>query len=150
MQVPNNDRIAETLHRLAIAHHLAQVHHVVVPASERGRHQHIASWQGARVVSIAVREVSRLLGTLQVVIGGHPDAGDKIAAVGVLRHAGTAAVVAVIGQTGDQHASGQRIVGMGSDHAAGLLYEVVNSAVQLGGCRIRVDIEDEDFAGVQP
>ena len=149
MQVPNNDGIAETLHRLGIAHHLAKVHHVVVPAGEGGRHQHIASWQGASVVSIAVREVSRFLGTLQVVIRRHPDAGDEVAAVGVLRHAGTAAVVAVIGQTGDQHASGQRIVGMGPDHAAGLLDEVVNGAVQLGRCRVRVDIEDEDFAGVQ-
>ena len=149
MQIPNNDGIAETLHRLGIAHHLAKVHHVVVPAGEGGRHQHITSWQSARVVSIAVREVSRLLGTLQVVIRRHPDAGDKVAAVGVLRHAGAPAVVAVIGQTGDQHASGQSIVGMGPDNAAGLLDEVVNGAMQLGRCRICVDIEDEDFAGVQ-
>ena len=38
---------------------------------------------------------------------------------------------------------------MGADHAAGFLDEVVNGAVQLGRSRICVDIEDEDFAGIQ-
>ena len=106
MQVPNDNSVAETLHGLGIAHHLAEIHHVVVPASKRRGHQHITSWQGTRVVAVAIGKAAGLLGALQIVIGGHPNAGDEVAAVGVLRHAGAAAVVAVIGQTGDQHASG--------------------------------------------
>ena len=74
---------------------------------------------------------------------------DVVAAVGVLHHAGAAAVVAVVGKPGNQHASRQRIAGVWAHHAAGLGDEVIDGLVQawLGG--VAVDIEDEDSAGVQ-
>ena len=149
MQVPDDNGVAEALHGLSIAHHLAEIHHVVVPASKRGRHQHVTSWQGARIVTITVREVARLISALQVVIGWHPYTGDEITAVGVLRHTRAATVVAIIRQARNQHASRQRIIGMGSDYAARFVDEVINGAVQLGRCRVSVNIKNEDFAGIQ-
>ena len=85
---------------------------------------------------------------MQVVVGRHPYTGDEVTAVRVFRHTGAATVVAVIRQACNEHATGQRVIGMGPHNTASLLDEVIDGAMQLGGCRVRVDIEDEDLAGV--
>ena len=149
VQVPDDHRVAEALHGLGVAHHLAEVHHVVVPAGERGGDHEVAPGQHPDVIAVAVGKAAALDRAAQIALDGHPVGGHVVAAVGVLHHAGAAAVVAIVGQPGDQHAPRQRVAGVRAHHAAGFGHEVIDGLVQARLGRVAVDIEDEYAAGVQ-
>jgi hypothetical protein len=103
----------------------------------------------AHVVAIAVGDV--LDGRAHGVVGvGHPVGGDVLAVVGVLDQRRLTAMVLVVGQPGEHHASGQRVGRVRPDHAAGSLDEVGNRLRQLRLGRVAVHVEDEDLAGVEP
>ena len=97
VQVPRTTVSAETLHRLRVLQHLAEVHHVVVPAGE-GRGQHdVATGKGPDVVAVAVDGLL-YLGAIGISLRGHPVGGDVLALVGVLDERGPSAMVLAVRQ----------------------------------------------------
>ena len=73
------NRVAEALHRFRITHHLAEIHHVVVPPRERGRHHHVSPRQDPHIVTVAVGEVPALHCSLEIVVCRHPMGRDIVA-----------------------------------------------------------------------
>ena len=149
VQIPDDHGVAEALHGLLAGHHLAQVHHVVVPAGERRGDQQVAPWQHPHVIAVAVRIGAGFHRPTQICIRGQPMGGQVVAAVGELHQPGAPVAVLIVGQAGDQHAPRHGVAGVRPHHAAGTAHEVVNGLDQLGHRWVAVNIKDEDLAAVQ-
>src|SRR5437773_10937475 len=74
---------------------------------------------------------------------------DVVAVVPVFDQRCLASFVLRVGETWDEHASGQRICTMRPDGAAGCLGEIVDCLRQLRFRRIAMHIEDENAATFQ-
>ena len=96
MQVPHDYRITKALHRFWIAHHLAEIHHVVIPARKRRCDHHVAPRQNANVVAIAISELAIFHRATKVFISWHPVSLDVFAGICVFSHTGTSTMVLVV------------------------------------------------------
>ena len=76
--------------------------------------------------------------------------GDESSVVGVFDKGRLAAMVLVVGEAAHHHAARDRIQRVRADDAPRILDETVDLFGQARLARVRVDIEDEDLAGVDP
>ncbi len=97
VQVPDHHRVAKPLHGFRVAHQLAQIHHVVVPACERRSDHDVPAGQGADIVSITVSKVAGFFSASQVFVGWHPVSREEVAGIGVFDQCSSAAVILVVG-----------------------------------------------------
>src|SRR5205807_3925806 len=74
---------------------------------------------------------------------------DIVAVVPVFHQSCAATLIFGVGETRNEHASGQRICAMRPDGTAGSLGEIVDRLRQLRFRRIGVDIEDENAAAFE-
>src|SRR5438552_11309492 len=74
---------------------------------------------------------------------------DVITVVAVFDQRRATAFICSIGETRNQHASGQGISAMWADGPASGLSEIVDCLRQLWFCRIRVDVENKHAASIE-
>ena len=58
-------------------------------------------------------------------------------------------MVAIVRESGNQHAAWQRVAGVWAHYATCFANKIVDGAMQAGGCWVSVHIEDENLVGVQ-
>src|SRR5262245_58647076 len=113
MEIPHDHRATKAFHSFLVSEHLAEVHHVVIPASEGGCQHTIEVRLHAYIVAILCPS-------------WHPIRLDIFPFVVVFNHTSFATVVLIIRKSGNKHPSRERIKSVRSNDPTRILYECVD------------------------